>query len=219
MGVFLMRDRQTGTIWAHLDGKAVQGPLTGERLRWIPVPQMTWGQWKIAHPETLVLDPDTPFTERYSPPVRTGLAGRGESLYGDDRLPSNSLVVGVEVNGEFLGFPLDLLEAEDGVVNAEVGGEPVVVLYDAYSQTGIAYSRTWNGRTLTFVPDRRRVGPMQITDEETGTLWNIDGKAVRGPLSGAAVTFVPSLISEWYGWSGYHPSTELYSGPEQPDSS
>ena len=219
MGVFLMRDRQTGTIWAHLDGKAAQGPLAGERLRWIPVPQMTWGQWKVAHPETLVLDPDTPFRERYGPPVRIGVAGRSEAIYGDDRLPSNALVGGVEVSGEFLGFPLDLLEAEDGVVNAEVGGEPVVVLYDAHSQTGIAYSRTLNGRTLTFVPDRRRVGPMQITDEETGTLWDIDGKAVSGPLSGAAVTFVPSLISEWYGWSGYHPSTELYRGPEQPDSS
>ena len=213
-----MRDRETGTIWAHLDGTASQGPLAGERLRWVPMPQMTWGQWKADHPETLVLDPDTPFQERYGP-VRIGTVGRNETSFGDDRLPSNALVVGVEANGEFVGFALDLLGLEDGVVNAEVGGEPVVVLYDAASQTGIAYSRILNGRTLIFEVAPPSDGAMRMTDRETGTLWNIHGKAVSGPLSGGAVTFVPSLISEWYGWSGYHPDTGLYELPAERDGS
>ena len=34
-----MRDRETSTIWNHLDGKAVQGPLAGERLTIVPLPQ------------------------------------------------------------------------------------------------------------------------------------------------------------------------------------
>ena len=214
----MMRDRETGTIWAHLDGTASQGPLEGERLRWVPMPQMTWGQWKADHPETLVLDPDTPFAQRYGP-VQIGTVGRDETSFGDDRMPSNALVVGVEANGEFVGFPLDLLDMEDGVVNAEVGGQPVVVLYDPGSLTGIAYSRALNGRTLVFEAAGPKDGPVRMTDRETGTLWNIHGKAISGPLSGAAVTFVPSLISEWYGWSGYHPDTGLYDGPGAGDGS
>ncbi len=218
-GVFLMRDRPTGTIWAHLDGTAMQGPLAGERLRFIPLPQMTWGEWRSAHPDTLVLDPDTPFRQRYEAPVRIGMASRTESIYGDDRLPSNALVVGVEAIGEFAGFPLDVLDAEDGVVNVELGGQPILVLYDASSLTGIAYSRTVDGETMTFVPAQPLQGPLRVRDEQTGSLWDINGKAISGPLTGAALTFVPSLISEWYGWSAYHPETTIYEGSLTPPGS
>ena len=48
-----MRDRETGTIWTHLDGKAIAGPLEGERLQIIAVPHMTWGEWKADHPPTV----------------------------------------------------------------------------------------------------------------------------------------------------------------------
>ena len=206
-----MRDRQTGTIWAHLDGKAVQGPLGEERLRIVPLPQMTWGEWKAEYPETLVADPNTPFQDRYTPTVRIGVEGFDESLYGDDRLPSNTLVVGVEVDDNFAGFPVDLVHAEGGSINTEVGGQPVVVLYDAESRTGIAYLRMVNDQNLVFTSDEVTEGAMRIVDRQTGSIWNIHGKAIGGPLAGTNLTFVPSLISEWYGWSGYHPDTELYS--------
>lgn len=209
-GVFLMRDRQTGTTWAHLDGKAMQGPLVGERLRILPLPQMTWGQWKAEYPETLVADPDTPFQDRYTPAVRIGVASYDESFYGDERLPSNTLVVGVEVDGYFSGFPIDAVGAEGGVVNTEVGGQPVVVLYDGETQTGIAYLRVVNGQSLEFTRDKETEGALRVVDRETGSVWNIHGRAVSGPFAGSSLTFASSLISEWYGWSGYHPDTELY---------
>ena len=37
-GVFRMQDHQTGTIWTHLDGKAIAGPLVGHRLKMVPTP-------------------------------------------------------------------------------------------------------------------------------------------------------------------------------------
>ena len=130
--VFMMRDRQTGTVWAHLDGKASQGPLAGGRLAFVPLPQMTWAHWRAEHPETLVLDPDTPYKDRYRT-VRIGRANQNEARWGDDRLPANSLVVGVETNDTFVGFPIDVMGSEGGVVNTEVGGVAVVVIYDAPS--------------------------------------------------------------------------------------
>lgn len=205
-----MRDRQTGTVWAHLDGTSSQGPMVGERLRMVPLPQMTWGEWKADYPDTLVLDPETPYKDRYIAPVRIGVEGSGEAIYGDDRLPSNALVVGVEAQGSFVGFPLELLEAEGGVVNTEIAGQPVVVLYNSESRTGIAYLRIVDGQTLVFKNQVSPEGQMTIADEETGSLWDIHGKAASGPLAGAALAFVPSIISEWYGWSAYHPETELY---------
>ena len=42
-----MVDRQTGSIWTHLKGKAIEGPMTGASLTMFPMPQMTWGTGNI----------------------------------------------------------------------------------------------------------------------------------------------------------------------------
>lgn len=203
-----MRDRETGTIWTHLDGKAIAGPLEGQRLKMIPVPQTTWGRWKGDYAQTLVLSPDTPFQDRYVQPVQIGVFNPNEAVYGDDRLPSNALVVGVEVDGVFKGYPIDELESAGGVVNDTIAGKPVVVFYDSDAQTGVAYLREIDGQTLEFY----NVGTdgYEFRDRGTGSLWNVHGLAAGGAYEEARLEFVPSFISEWYGWSAYHPETELY---------
>lgn len=40
-----------------MTGKAVVGPLTGEKLKWMPSEVTTWKQWREKHPETTVLKP------------------------------------------------------------------------------------------------------------------------------------------------------------------
>ncbi len=207
-GVFRMRDRETGTIWTHLDGKAIAGPLEGQRLNMIPIPQTTLGQWKADYAETLVLSPDTPFQDRYVRPVRIGVFNPNEAVYGDDRLPSNALVVGVEVQGVFKGYPIDEIRSAGGVVNDTIAGRPVVVVYDSQTQTGVAYLREIDSQTLEFYNVAE--GVFQFRDRETDSLWDVHGRPVEGVYGVARLEFVPSFISEWYGWSAYHPETELY---------
>ena len=207
-GVFRMRDRETGTIWTHLDGKAIAGPLEGQRLEMIPIPQTTWGQWKADYADTLVLSPDTPFQDRYVRPVRIGVFNPNEAVYGDDRLPSNTLVVGVEVNGVFKGYPISELEKAGSVVNDTVGGQAIVVFYDTGSRTGVAYLRQIDGQTLEFY--NASGDGFEIRDRETGSLWDVHGRTADGAYGEARLEFVPSFISEWYGWSAYHPESLLY---------
>jgi hypothetical protein len=202
-----MIDRETGTVWTHLGGDAVQGPLQGARMEMIPMPQMTWADWVVLHPGTLVLSPDTEFSSRYRTP-RIGAFNPREARFGDDRLPSNALVVGVEVNGQFEGYDIEDVRKSGSVVNDTLGGEPIVVVYDSATRTGIAYSRDVNGRALEFYNASGQ--RLELRDRETGSLWNREGRAVEGELAGAAILFVPSFITEWYGWSGYHPETALY---------
>ncbi len=161
-----MRDRETGTIWTHLDGKAIAGPLEGQRLKMVPIPQTTWGQWKADYADTLVLDPDTAFSDRYVRPVQIGVFNPNEAIYGDDRLPSNTLVVGVEVAGVFKGYPLSELESAGGVVNDTVAGQPIVVVYDSIAETGVAYLREFDGQVLEFY--NATENGYGIRDEKTG---------------------------------------------------
>ena len=206
-GVFQMRDRQTGSVWTHLDGKSNSGPAAGQRLTMIPTPQMTWTEWETRHPETLVLSDNTPYNSYYQP-ARIGVFDRSEALIGDNRLPSNTLVVAVEVNDEFKGYPIDELTAAGGVANDTVAGVPVMVFYDAVSRTGLAYSRVVDGEALEFY--NASTTGLELRDRGTESLWTTSGKALDGPLAGASLAYASSFVSEWYGWSAYHPETEIY---------
>ena len=43
---FLMRDRETGSWWQQITGKAIYGPLKGAALELVPNDELTLGQWK-----------------------------------------------------------------------------------------------------------------------------------------------------------------------------
>jgi len=53
----------------------------------------------------------------------------------------NTLVVGVEVEGVFKGYPLHEIELAGWVVNDTVAGKPIVVVYNPIAKTGLAYER------------------------------------------------------------------------------
>ena len=203
-----MKDRETGTIWTHMDGKAVEGPLKGQRLKFIPSPHITWADWKADYPNTKVLSPNTPFTDRYLSPLRIGVYNPSEANYGDKRLPSNALVIGIEINAVFKAYHLAELKLERGVVNDTVADKPIVVIYNPNTQTGLAYLRLFDNQTLEFY--NPNLTGSEIRDRETNSLWDVHGRGIEGVFKGAKLDFVPSFISEWYGWSGYHTGTQLY---------
>ena len=206
-GVLTIIDRETDTVWSHLEGKAIRGTLEGARMTMVPSPQMTWGEWKESHPDTVVLSPDTPFRSRYRP-VRIGVFNMREARFGDDRLPANALVVGVETKDRFKGYALEDLSEAGGVVNDLLAGQPIVVIHDSDSQTGLAYSRLLDGEVLEFY--NASVTGFELRDRKTDSIWDRGGRAISGSLAGAALEFVPSFISEWYGWSAYHPETAIF---------
>ena len=179
--VLIMQDRETGTIWAHLDGTATRGELEGTRLTMVPLPMMTWSEWKRAYPHTLVLSPEAGHSDPFGS-ARLGVPNQREAEYGDDRLPSNALVVGVEEDGVFMAYPLEDVQAVGGVVNGVVNDKPVVVLHDGDARTGIAYSRVASDTTMEFY----NADPegFELRDYDTNTLWDAQGRAVEGLLAG-----------------------------------
>ena len=209
-GVFTMLDRQTGSVWNHLDGNAANGPLAGERMSFIPLQQMTWGEWIGLHPDTQILDRSTGFESQYrevSPSAQVGVTGS----FSDTRLPANSLVVGVEALDEFHAFPFDLVAEDNGVVNDVVGGLEIVVLSDLSYQSGLAWSRIVDGEVLEF--ERVSGASFVVRDTATGSIWDIRGRAISGPLEERQLTWVTSFVTQWYGWAEYHPDTDLYGDP------
>ena len=206
-----MIDLETGSIWNHFDGRSIRGPLNGERMDFLPLQMTTFGNWKAEHPNALVLAGDTGFESRYRE-FALGSSVGAPADFADTRLPENALVVGVELEGAFKAYPQDTLGQQSGVVNDVLGERSIVVFHDELVGAGLAYSRVINGVPSEF--ERVTSGTEWLArDLATGSIWSAGGIAVSGPLAGERLDWVPSFITEWYGWYDFHPQTEILGGP------
>ena len=225
----VMFDRQTDSWWQQVTGEAIVGELTGERLTVLPASIVSYGDFKAAFPDGLVLSRQTGHEARYgniygSNPY-VGYDAKDETPFlfrgrRDDRLQMMERIVGISVDGEDIAYPFEVLQAQ-GVVNDTVGGAPVVVLWragttsalDARSiadsrdvgSTGV-YTPVVEGQLLTFAASEDG-----FVDEQTGSTWNIFGHATAGPLSGQRLLPIVHADHFWFAWAAFRPDTAVYS--------
>ena len=82
--------------------------------------------------------------------------------------------------------------------------DAVTVGGDADSGTVGVFEPTVDGRRLHF----ERVGGL-VRDKETGSRWNILGRATSGPLEGTQLEPYRHLDTFWFAWVTFHPDTAL----------
>ena len=206
----VMLDRQTGSYWWQVPGTAIVGQLTGEQLQTLPSTMSTWADWKIAHPDTLILTRDTGYGINYE---RDPFIGYEESLNRgsfafpvsaepDDRLAPADLVVGVAIDGRHRVYPLAAFG--DAAINDELEGTAIVIFSLADGPAGSIYSPVVDGQVLTFTRSED-----QYVDEQTGSLWGFDGVANAGELAGTALEPVPGRTTFWFAYVGAFPDAQV----------
>jgi thiol-disulfide isomerase/thioredoxin len=256
----VMYDRQTASFWSQIEGRAIIGPLAGQRLEYVPTEMMTWQKWQERYSIAWVLARPTVYTAvggQPSPSPLTPLSSEGEEREGvrgravwrgqvgkpqiidpsgavpsheflrdydfdpyswyksdnvntfgtpfaDGRLAAKTTIWGVELNGTAKAY-LPEAVAQWGALNDELGGEPILVLWDSEREMIRFFSRRLAERALRF---NYRDG--QIIDTETQSLWDADGQAQSGPLAGAQLQKLPGIPAFWFAWLAFHPHTELY---------
>jgi hypothetical protein len=225
----LMYDRETKTLWAQALGEAVVGPLTGTMLQLVPVQLVSWGDWLRANPQGEVLSRNTGFDRAYGQNPYIGYDAPGSRPFlftgtPDPRLQPVARVVGVQVGSDIEAFPYAALSAGEvagwAVVQAEVGGRPLAVFWEAGTASALDESDIASSRDVgsTGVFDRRLDGRLLsfhpsgtgIVDDQTGSTWDILGRAVAGPLQGQSLDRVLSIESFWFDWAAFHPDTSIY---------
>jgi len=218
-----MWDRQTESWWQQLTAEAVVGELTGTRLEVLPSQTVSWGDLKRIHPRGDVLSRDTaverdygsnPYQD-YDQPDSEPFLFEGEA---DDRLPPKERVVAVFAERETVVVPFSRL-AREPVIQTEAGGRPVVIFYkrgvvsplDASSigassdvGTASAFRTSVDDRPLSF--ERRGDG---FVDRETGSRWNIAGRAVAGELAGERLDPVRHDQQFWFALAAFVPDARV----------
>ncbi len=202
-GVFILYDRQTGTHWSQVSGRATGGAREGRTLRKKTSTVTTWGRWRRLHPDTSVYaDANLPVRRRFTEETiaRITQSGGGPVVNED-------LVAGIEGRHTPRAYLLRKL-AGPRVVNDELDGEPVAVFLAEDAVTVSALRRTAAGRTLTFAARGDA-----LVDAETGSRWDpMTGSAVSGPLEGRTLEGVPVTTALWYAWKSQRPGTSLWEG-------
>jgi len=223
----VMYDRQTESLWSQIEGRAVAGVLAGEELERIPVQTVSFSQWRDAHPDGWVLSRDTGATRDYG---RTPYVGYDEATSepflfdgdADPRLDVKARVLGLGDPDDPVAVPLSAL-SRSRVLEVQVAGEDVVLwagegLRSALDTADIAegrelattgaFSPVVEGRGLTF----RAEGPQSFVDDQTGSTWDVLGRAVSGPLTGTQLEATGHLDTFWFAWAAFHPETRLVDG-------
>jgi hypothetical protein len=124
-------------------------------------------------------------------------------------LDPDDLILGVVIKDDAVAFPVRRIGYHH-VVNATIGGEPIVASYCTLCHTGTIFRRTMNGVLLTF----RLIGINNqnalLEDIESRSWWQqASGEAIAGPLTGHRLT--PLLHDEvtYALWAREHPDTKV----------
>lgn len=205
-GVSFLMDRETGSYWNHITGRAMHGPLAGAKLPVANLLHMSVGQAQAAYPEVQVAISDRPIRgeqSRFWPLARKipALPERFRStMAGEDtRRPTMDVGLGVWSDATARFYPLEYVAESQDAVFDELDGRRLLVYYDPAGHALAAMyteatDASWNGVRLRLDTGARI---------ESGALYGPDGErlTMRRPLQ---------LFTRWYGFALAFPETEVY---------
>ncbi|HHC09396.1 MAG TPA: DUF3179 domain-containing protein [Actinobacteria bacterium] len=225
----VMYDRATESLWNQLDGRAVVGVLTGERLDRLPSVVVSWEELRRTRPTAAVLSRDTGFRRDYGRNPYTGLDdpdGTPFLFSGrlDGRAKAMQRVVAVDDGDRAVAWTLEAISGSGPTVTVgEIGDEPIVVFWQPGQASALetddvsggrdvgdvgVFTTTVDGRVLDF-----EVRDGAFVDTETGSTWNVLGEAVGGPLAGTRLEPVTFVRTFWFSWAAFRPDTLLVDAP------
>jgi Protein of unknown function (DUF3179) len=222
----VMYDRRTESWWQQITAEAVVGELTGARLEVLPSQILAWEELRRLHPDAEVLSRETGFERDYGSNPYTGYeSDRGSQPFAlegppDRSLPAKERVAAIKTEDSAVVYPFSRLEAE-APLNDVLHGRAIVVFFDpdvasalddALVSRGKAvgaaaiFDRAVDGRTLTFEATAK---PGEFRDRETGSLWDMSGRATAGRLEGAELEPIAHDDQFWFALAAFFPDAEI----------
>ena len=223
----IMLDLETESFWQQITGEAIVGTDTGQRLKFLPSQIVSWAEFKQTFPDAVVLSRETGFNRDYGINPYGGYDRIGSDTlfrvdeFGDERLDLKERVVAVEIDGDTVAFPFSELSVHV-VLETDVAGRPVVAFWQPDTLSALDKSFIVGsanvGSAGAFVPlvDGERLSfearDGEIVDTQSGSVWNVLGRAISGPLEGTSLEPVVHANHFWFAWSVFQPETRIIRG-------
>ncbi len=195
----VMKDIETESLWSHLLGKAMAGPLEGKTLKRLPAVITDWATWKKKHPATTVAS------------LKPTTRGFRRQMY---QQPA-AFLVGLVAGDASRAWKFDQL-IKQPVVNDRVDTMAVLLVFDKASGTPWIYDRKVAGQILDFyVPSPEAGSP--LIDQQTHSTWDrLHMRAVDGPLAGEQLRPLPGIVSFTRAWKAFYPWSTYFEANDEP---
>ena len=209
---FLMRDRETGTWWQQITGKAIYGPLKGAALELVLSDELTFGEWRSESPSGEVLAPVAKYTKEYDPNWEPDVAKLPVVIsFPGTELKSRDVVIGLTIDGAARAYAWETFAKQSPVLD-RVNGTPLLLVLGPDGKSFRVFVSRIDGHDAEFflqaeTPENKE---WALLDTATASQWNFQGCAISGPAQGKCLDRVPALKDYWFDWRNYHPDTSVY---------
>jgi hypothetical protein len=206
---FLMRDRETGTWWQQISGKAIFGKLKGAVLELAPSDELSFGLWKKESPNGQVLAAVARDQKHYDSkweaevlklPVPVSFPGM--------ELKSRDVVIGLQLGGDARAYPLDTI-LKQSPVQDRLGGHAILLMAGPDGKSVRAFESQVNGSEIELFR-KSDAEEFTLVDSNGVGEWNFKGCAVSGPMLGKCLPELPAIKDYWFDWRSYHVDTTVY---------
>ncbi len=185
---FLMRDKETGSWWQQITGKAIFGPMQGASLDLVPSDELTFGEWKSEVSDGKVLAPVPKYTKEYDPKWEPEVAKLPVVIsFPGTELKSRDVVVGVTLDGGSRAYSWDTLVKQSPVVD-QIHGTPLLVVVGPDGKSFRVFVRRVDGKETEFFLKGDTAG-------ETPPVAKSDASTAPKPASSVASTGTVSTAS------------------------
>jgi len=209
---FLMRDKETGSWWQQITGKAIYGPLRGAALEPVLSDELTVAEWRSESPSGQVLAPVAKYTKEYDSNWEPDVAKLPVVIsFPGTQLKSRDVVVGLSINGAARAYPWETFAKQSPVLD-RVNGTPLLLVLGPDGKSFRVFISRIDGRDAEFFLQADAGGDGKqwaLVDASTASQWNFQGCATSGSSQGKCLDRVPALKDYWFDWRNYHPDTTI----------
>jgi len=200
----IIEDEGTGSWWYQASGEAGAGPMKGKTLADFPSEQMTLREWIELHPNTLIMQPDTNFADRYAnleayERRQTTKTDAESAILGWQK---GAWVLGVTIGNETKAYRWNDI-APIHVINDKIGTTPLLITVGNDSLSYASWKRTVDGETLHFTADSLGKG----FRDDCNCFWNFGGECIDGKYKGKKLEHIQASQEYWHSWKHFHPQT------------
>ncbi len=154
----VMFDRQSESFFSQMIFTGITGEKKGVKLELLPIVETTWKRWKEMHPETKVASDTQGYTRSYtSYPYGDYREDHGDTFRPTVPLMANfyqtkDRVLGIPTNSTHRAYAIPEMakKGDRVVINDNLNGKPIVILYEAEHRLALPFFAEVDGRPLSF---------------------------------------------------------------------
>ena len=172
----------------------MKGDLEGEELAFIPGTVTTWKDWHERYPETTVLR----------------MSRKTHDYHRFTYTDPSDYVIGTKVGTEVKAYTFAYL-SEHPIVADEIGGEPILLVFDPVSTRAFVFDRRLDDRNLEFAPQFEEGNLVEVRSRSRWDPWT--GTALSGELTGTSLPNRYGIISFRHAWALFYQDAEIVDLP------